>query len=364
MILPVKAVQLGLRRALCLAAVRSRPRRAGLMAPLATATRSSNQRGERACSESPPVPLKAGFEIPILQQFPISTIDTLLFQIICLFAARKCYPCFFLKANPFCSSLKRVRAHKVCHHMTVLSRWQPSYQSMTDHRTSGSISKVVSGVDWRGRINKASRRSRQVSREAVRGWRVSTNSLVFPHVGGARQERASSAVKSISFGSELIGRVWSPARGSGTAAAPGRRRVRAAHVRPRVPEVGMSVGSRAGRAHAVQQEAFRGWRWRSRARPAVRQLAAPVHLEVVKQPRCVHQLPIQPHVPNERGTCRHGQSIGVTWVITETATRITARRRGQLEICGSISMKAHERSLSSSTDKKLSQELKKGGKNF
>lgn len=126
---------------------------------------------------SPPAQLKAGFEIPILQQFPISTIDTLLFQIICLFAARKCYPCFFLKANPFCSSLKRVRAHKVCHRMTALSRWRTSYQSMTDHRMSGAISEVVSGVDWRGRINKASRQSRQVSREAVRGWWVSLQTV-------------------------------------------------------------------------------------------------------------------------------------------------------------------------------------------
>lgn len=167
-------MQLGFRPALCSAALPPAPGPALANGPsLATATAAA------PCSQSPqsPAQLKAGFEIPILQQFPISTIDTLLFQIICLFAARKCYPCFFLKANPFCSSLKRVRAHKVCHRMTALSRWRTSYQSMTDHRMSGAISKVVSGVDWRGRINKASWQSRQVSREAVGGWWVSLQTV-------------------------------------------------------------------------------------------------------------------------------------------------------------------------------------------
>jgi len=128
----------------------------------------------------PSAQLKADFEIPISQQFPISTIDILLFQIICLFTARKCYSSFFLKANPFCSSLKHVRAHEVCHHMTVLTPWQTRSQSMTDHRMSDWMASVLSGADWRGRIKKASRQNWRASRGRSQ-WVIGvfTNSLVF-----------------------------------------------------------------------------------------------------------------------------------------------------------------------------------------
>lgn len=160
-------------------------------------TRISREGARFREHSSPPARRKADFEIPILQQFPISTIDILLFQIICLFTARKCYPCFFLKANPFCSSLKHVRAHTVCHRMTVLTRWQTPHQSMTDHRESDYVSRAMSGVDWRGSIKKASRQSRRVSRERSR-WVIGvfTNSLVLP-VSEERARREPSLLSNL-----------------------------------------------------------------------------------------------------------------------------------------------------------------------
>lgn len=192
---------------------------------------------------------------------------------------------------------------------------------------------------------------------------VFTNSLVFPHVRGASQERAFSAVKSILSGSKLIWWVWSLAWGR-TATKLGRHSVHAAHVHPRGPGIRIFFSNHAQIVNTAHQEPFHRWCSQSRASLVVQQLMAPVDLEVVKQLWCVHQLPTQPHVPNQQGICRHGQSISMTWVITATITRSTTRREGRLEICRSISMKMHKRSLSSSTDRKLSQELKRGGKHF
>lgn len=170
-------------RGVTICSCQRRGRANGSASSAATRPRAANISREGAClrqRRAPPAQIKAGSEIPFLQQFPISTIDTLLFQIMCLFTARKCYPCFFLKANPFCSSLKRVRAHAVCHRTAVSTRWQARRQSMTDQRVSDWVSKVMSGVDWRGSIKKASRQNGRVSRERRR-WVIGvfTNRLVF-----------------------------------------------------------------------------------------------------------------------------------------------------------------------------------------
>lgn len=115
-------------------------------AQLQDTARTPRPAGAAAQHHTPAAHFEAGSEIPVSQQSPISAVDTLLFQIIRLSTARKCYPCFFLKANPFCSSLKHVRAHKVCHPLTVLAGWQTRYQSVTDRRMSERTSAVLPGL--------------------------------------------------------------------------------------------------------------------------------------------------------------------------------------------------------------------------